>query len=137
MKNLDSSLYQHLKILVAEDNDINRLIVKSILGKWGNEMKLAQNGNEVLAYIQSEPFDLVLMDIQMPEKDGIAATIEIRQLEDTSKKNIPIIALTANGLIGEAKKYIDSGMNGYLIKPFTENQLLMKIHEVFTEPKES
>lgn len=112
-----------LKVLLAEDNEVNQLLAKGILRYWGLETKVAVTGYEVLEFLNNEDFDLVLMDIQMPEKSGIEAAREIRNLPDFKKKNIPIIALTANALKGEEKKYIAAGMDDFLTKPFKEGDL--------------
>jgi CheY-like chemotaxis protein/HPt (histidine-containing phosphotransfer) domain-containing protein len=119
-----------LKVLLAEDNEVNQLLAKGILRYWGMETKVAVTGYEVLELINSEDFDLVLMDIQMPEKSGIEAASEIRNLDDIKKKNIPIIALTANALKGEEKKYIAAGMDDFLTKPFKEGDLYEVIERV-------
>jgi CheY-like chemotaxis protein/HPt (histidine-containing phosphotransfer) domain-containing protein len=121
-----------LKVLLAEDNEVNQLLAKSILRFWNFEYKVAITGNQVLDLLTNEDFDLVLMDIQMPEKSGIDAAIEIRALTDEKKKNIPIIALTANALKGEEKKYLEVGMNDYLTKPFKEKELYQVIDRVFS-----
>lgn len=113
----------NLKVLLAEDNEVNQLLAKSILQYWGLESKTATTGNEVLHLINTEEFDVILMDIQMPEKNGIEAAKEIRNLADTKKKNIPIIALTANALKGEESKYRAAGMDDFLTKPFKANDL--------------
>lgn len=113
----------NLKVLLAEDNEVNQLLAKSILQYWGLESKTAVTGTEVLELLQKEDFDIILMDIQMPEKSGIEATTEIRNLLDKKKKNIPIIALTANALKGEEKKYREVGMDDFLTKPFKAKEL--------------
>ncbi|MCZ2224874.1 MAG: response regulator [Chitinophagales bacterium] len=112
-----------IKVLVAEDNEVNKLLIKRMLQHLGITYDVALTGNEVLQLINDNDYDAVLMDIQMPDKNGIDATIEVRNLTSDKKKNIPIIALTANGLKGEEKKYEAVGMNGYLTKPFKENEL--------------
>jgi CheY-like chemotaxis protein len=84
----------------------------------------------VLSLMEKENFDIVLMDIQMPEKSGIEAANEIRKLKDTKKKNVPIVALTANALKGEEKKYIAAGMDDFLTKPFKERELYDVIERV-------
>lgn len=123
-----------LKILLAEDNEINLLLARSILQYWGFEARVAVNGNEVIDLMQQEDFDIVLMDIQMPEKSGIDAAREIRAMTDPVKNKIPIIALTANALKGEEQKYFAVGMNDYLTKPFTEKELYAVIDRVY-QPK--
>ena len=113
----------NIRVLLAEDNEVNQLLANSILMHWGLETRIANTGNEVIELLNAEEFDLVLMDIQMPEKNGLEATIEIRNLADNRKRNIPIIALTANALKGEEKKYINVGMDDFLTKPFKEKDL--------------
>lgn len=120
-----------LKILLAEDNEVNQLLARGILRYWGLDAKTAATGFEVLKLIENEDFDLILMDIQMPDKSGIEAAGEIREMKDAKKRNIPIIALTANGLKGEEKKYIAAGMDDFLTKPFKENDLYEVIERVY------
>ncbi len=112
-----------LKILLAEDNEVNQLLTKGMLQFLGFKSKIACSGIEVMELIEKENFDLVLMDIQMPGKNGFDTTKEIRNLPDIHKRNTPIIALTANALQGEESKYFAAGMNGFLTKPFTEAEL--------------
>jgi CheY-like chemotaxis protein len=119
-----------LKVLLAEDNEVNQLLARSILQYWGIESKTAVTGHEVLELMDKEDFDVVLMDIQMPEKSGIEAAKDIRNLADLKKRKVPIIALTANALKGEEKKYIAVGMDDYLTKPFKENELYEVISRV-------
>lgn len=120
-----------LRILLAEDNEVNQLLTSGMLEFLGFRIKVASTGNEAVAFIGKEDFDLVLMDIQMPEKNGFEATKEIRSNHDHNRRNIPIIALTANALQGEEKKYLAAGMNGFLTKPFTESGLYEIIAEVY------
>ncbi len=124
-----------LKVLIAEDNEMNKLLLSSVLSNWGIEFKMATNGIEVIDLMQNHDFDLILMDIQMPEKDGVEATVEIRKFLDERKKNIPIIALTANAVKGEEKKYFEVGMNGFLTKPFNEKDLFEIVNEVLKAHK--
>ncbi len=115
--------FKNLKFLLAEDNEVNQLLGKGILRNWGVETTIAENGFEVLQLLAAADFDLVLMDIQMPGMSGIEASVAIRNLHDCTKKNIPIIALTANALKGEEKKYLAAGMDDYLTKPFNQADL--------------
>jgi len=121
---------KQLKVLLAEDNDINQLLANKILQHFGFNAKTANNGKEAVQMLLDEDFDVILMDIQMPVKNGIEAAADIRALADERKKNIPIIALTANALKGEEEKYFAVGMNGYLTKPFKEKELYETISGV-------
>ncbi|HVX51306.1 MAG TPA: response regulator, partial [Chitinophagaceae bacterium] len=130
-----------VKVLLAEDNDINQLLANKILQHFGFEAKTANNGNEAIQLLLQDDFDVVLMDIQMPVKNGIEAAAEIRAMADAKKRNIPIIALTANALKGEEQKYFAVGMNGYLTKPFKEKELYEAISGIlpaeYLEPAEA
>jgi PAS domain S-box-containing protein len=121
----------NLKILLAEDNEINQLLARSVLQYWGFESKTASNGIEAIQMLEQEHFDLILMDIQMPGKNGVDATIEIRKMANESKRNIPIIALTATNMKGEEQKYLSAGMNDYITKPFKEQELYNVISRVY------
>lgn len=118
------------KILVAEDIELNQFLVKTMLESWGGSVDIAVNGKEAVEKVKDNTYDLILMDIQMPEMDGITATKHIRELNNNEKANIPIIAFTANTLQGDAKLYKDAGMNDYITKPYTEEKLHEKINEV-------
>ena len=115
------------RVLVAEDVELNQYLAKHILESWDFEVVIANNGKEALDHLQQASFDCILMDVQMPEMDGIEATQHIRLLPDPVKSSIPIIALTANALKGDSEKYISAGMNDYLAKPFDEVKLFMVI----------
>ena len=117
----------HKKILVAEDVELNQYLAKHILESWDFEVVIANNGKEALDVLKQESFDCILMDVQMPEMDGIEATQHIRKLPDPVKAGIPIIALTANALKGDSEKYLAAGMNDYLAKPFDEERLFRVI----------
>lgn len=123
----------NIKVLIAEDNEVNKLLAKRMLEHWGLTYKTAHTGFEVLELVQAEDFDVILMDIQMPDKNGIDAAKEIRSLADEKKKHIPIIALTANALKGEEKKYQDVGMNDFLTKPFKEHELFEVLQRVMNK----
>ena len=119
----DASNPQPLRVLVAEDNPINQRVAQSILLKRGHSVVVASNGLEALEAVQREMFDLILMDIQMPEMDGLEATRMIRSLGDR-RASIPIVALTAHAMKGDDEKCLAAGMNHYLSKPFHKQQLL-------------
>jgi CheY-like chemotaxis protein len=115
------------KILVAEDVELNQQLARHMLEAWGFEVDIAVNGKEALLLVQQNSYDLVLMDIQMPEMDGMEATRQIRLLKDAVKAGIPIVALTANALQGDRERFLAAGMNDYLSKPFTEPNLFQII----------
>ena len=116
-----------LKILVAEDNVVNQKVIQGILQKYNHQIEIAQNGFQVLSALDRENFDLILMDIQMPEMDGFECTHLIRQKERNTGEHIPIIAMTAHALEKERKKCISAGMDAYLTKPIGTQTLLMLI----------
>lgn len=113
-----------LKILVAEDNEINAMIALKFLEKWEAEATHVENGKEALEMLKKKKFDLVLMDLEMPVMDGYEATREIRKL----KSKIPIIALTASAMIDVRNRITQTGMDGFVLKPFKPSDLLEKIH---------
>jgi CheY-like chemotaxis protein/HPt (histidine-containing phosphotransfer) domain-containing protein len=109
------------RILVTDDNEMNRLVASTILEEYGVIVDEAVNGQEAVEKIKNNVYDIVLMDIQMPVMDGVEATQEIRK---NFSKTLPIIALTAFAIKGDNEKFINAGMDDYLSKPFEENQLL-------------
>jgi PAS domain S-box-containing protein len=115
------------KVLVAEDVELNQYLARHILESWDFEVVVVNNGVEALEALERTSFDCILMDVQMPEMDGIEATQRIRRLPDPVKANILIIALTANALKGDSEKYLAAGMNDYLAKPFDEERLFRVI----------
>jgi PAS domain S-box-containing protein len=116
-----------IHVLLAEDNDVNIFLAQSILEDWKFTVDVAQNGLEAYNMVKENEYDIILMDIQMPEMSGIESTRLIRELEDKKKATIPIIALTANALKGDAEKFLNAGMNDYLSKPFEEIKLYSKL----------
>jgi signal transduction histidine kinase/DNA-binding response OmpR family regulator len=107
----------HLRILLAEDNPVNQALMLRLLQKLGHVPVLATNGREVLVMLQSQGFDLVFMDVQMPELDGLAATAEIRRREQASGEHLPVVAMTAHALKGDRERCLAAGMDGYIAKP--------------------
>jgi signal transduction histidine kinase/ActR/RegA family two-component response regulator len=116
-----------LSVLVAEDNQVNRIVIEAFLGKLGHSATFANDGLEVLAELRQQAFDLILMDVLMPELDGIETTQKIRS---ENKQEIPIIAITANALEGDRQKCLEAGMNGYVTKPVTLAALSNEIEKV-------
>ena len=113
-----------LRILVAEDNAVNRTVAQRMLEKFGHSVAIAENGAAAVAAAETQPFDLILMDIQMPEMDGMEATAAIRQRELATGCHIPIIAMTAHAMKGDEEKCLAGGMDGYLCKPIQRLRLL-------------
>jgi CheY-like chemotaxis protein len=121
-------VFEHpLHILVAEDNVINQKLASALLNKLGHEVTLANNGQEAIDLWSKNPYDLILMDVQMPEMDGTEATIRIRALEAQTGQHIPIIALTANAMSGDRVRYLDAGMDDYITKPIVFKRLELAI----------
>lgn len=115
-----------MRVLLVEDNDINRLYAKSILKNWQSETETAENGLVAIEKLKNEWFDVVLMDVQMPVMDGYETTKAIRQMEHP-KNAVPIVALTANATKMDAEKCYSAGMNDFLPKPFTPDDLYRKL----------
>ena len=132
-----SSQLKGLRILLAEDNTMNQKLVIMILKKFDVQIDLAETGIEALKAIKSNEYDMVLMDIQMPEMDGIEATKIIRNDFSEDKKNIPIIALTAHAFQEELDKCIEVGMNACVIKPIETNLFLKTIVANVQKSKQS
>lgn len=117
-----TSKFPGKRALVVEDYFVNQEVTQEILELMGLEVRIAENGLEALDFYKKERFDLILMDIQMPEMDGYQTTREIRKSENEDT-HIPIIALTANALSGDAKKCLDAGMDDYISKPIEAERL--------------
>jgi len=114
---------KELNILLAEDNRVNQVVATRILGKMGHAITVANNGVETLSLLAASKFDLVLMDIQMPQMDGIAATKSIRTREMKTNSHLPIIAMTAHAMKGDRERCIEAGMDGYVSKPINIEDL--------------
>ncbi len=120
-----------LSILLAEDNRVNQIVATKMLEKMGHHIEIANNGLEAVEAIQKKKFNLILMDIQMPDMDGIVATSTIRKMEHQAgrsqdTRSIPIIALTANAMKGDRERFIGAGMDDYVPKPI-KKQLLFDV----------
>jgi signal transduction histidine kinase/CheY-like chemotaxis protein len=112
-----------LRVLLAEDNLVNQRLTTRLLEKRGHYVTVAGNGREAVAALEKESFDLVLMDVQMPEMDGVEATAAIRGMEKGSGNHLPIVALTAHAMKGDREKCLAGGMDGYLTKPIRPQEL--------------
>ena len=124
-----SDMVEGLRILVAEDNDVNQLVITAMLTQMGHTCEVARDGLEVVAKVRSKHYDLVLMDIHMPNLDGMAATRQIRAL-GTSVANIPIIAVTANVMVEDREAYIEAGMDDHVSKPVEAKEVTRAIARV-------
>jgi signal transduction histidine kinase/CheY-like chemotaxis protein len=111
------------RILLAEDNPVNQVVAVRLLERRGHQVTVAANGREAVAAVEREPFDLVLMDVQMPEMDGFEATAAIRQAETGSGRHLPVFAMTAHAMKGDAERCRTAGMDGYLPKPIRPGDL--------------
>jgi len=127
------------KILLVEDNAINQLIVSTCLRKWGMMVTVANHGKEALVLIQSRDFQLVLMDLQMPEMDGYESTSKIRSMEDPYFKTVPIISFSASSMIDTKEKALQYGMTDFIGKPLMMDELRNKIdtYTMHTHVKQS
>ncbi len=123
---------QNLKILLAEDNKINQKVADIMLQKFGHTIEIVENGKLAVEKFKENKYDIIFMDIQMPVKDGLSATQEIRELEQNRNSKITIIAMTANALEEERKEYLHSGFDEIITKPFSENQLKEILETVYT-----
>jgi signal transduction histidine kinase/ActR/RegA family two-component response regulator len=119
-----------LRVLVAEDNRVNSLLIRKLLEKRGHAVDTCSNGGEALEHLAHERYDVVLMDVQMPEMDGFEATAEIRRREAGKGRRTPIVALTAHAMRGDRERCLEAGMDGYVSKPVDAPRLFEVIGEV-------
>jgi signal transduction histidine kinase/AmiR/NasT family two-component response regulator len=124
------------KVLAAEDNEVNQLVLKTLLSQAGLEPTVVADGRQALEAWRREPWDLILMDIQMPEMDGLAATAAIREEERAGgRPHTPIIALTADALTHQTATYRAAGIDGFVAKPIEAARLFEAINEAVTQPE--
>jgi PAS domain S-box-containing protein len=126
-----------LKVLLAEDSAVNQKLAVSLLKRAGHEVIVAGDGLEAVAAVEREKFDLVLMDVQMPELDGFGATKQIRERERTTGGHVPIIAVTAHAMKGDRERCLAAGMDGYISKPIRSVELHQAIDEIAGAGKDS
>ena len=119
---------RNLRVLLAEDNPVNQRLVVKLLQKQGHRVVVTSNGREALTALDSQRFDLILMDVQMPEMDGFEAAGHIREREKTDGGHVPIIALTAHALKGDCERCLEAGMDAYVAKP-VQSRLLFEAIE--------
>jgi CheY-like chemotaxis protein len=123
---------QPLRILLVEDNLINQKVASLMLKKKGHVVVTVNNGREAIETLADQEFDAVLMDVQMPEMDGLQATAAIRAREEGTDRHLPILAVTAHAMQGDREHCLGAGMDGYLSKPIQSAQLLQALEEVLS-----
>jgi CheY-like chemotaxis protein len=123
---------QGLRILLAEDNPINQKLAVVLLQKAGYSVDAVENGAQALERVQSNPYNVVLMDVQMPEMDGLEATHRIREMERGTGQHVPIIAMTAHAMQGDRERCLESGMDDYVSKPL-EPKVLFNVLERWSQ----
>jgi two-component system sensor histidine kinase/response regulator len=129
----EPSAGQGLQLLLVEDNAVNQKLAIRLLEKMGHQVALAVNGREAVDMFQRQFFNLILMDIQMPIMSGVEATLKIRELEKGSSAHIPIVAMTAHAMAGDADRYLASGMDGYVSKPIRVETLCSEINRLVND----
>jgi CheY-like chemotaxis protein len=116
-------------ILLVEDNFVNQRLATALLEEAGHTVVLASSGTEALAALSRHSFDLVLMDVQLPDMDGIAATAAIRAQESASGRHLPILAMTANAGVEDRERCLAAGMDGFIAKPISYQELVTRIED--------
>jgi CheY-like chemotaxis protein len=122
-----------LRILLAEDNLVNQKLASCLLEKRGHIVVTAADGRQALERLETESFDLVLMDVQMPEMDGFEATDAIRKKEGATGRHLPIVAMTAHAMRGDRERCLAAGMDGYVSKPIIAEELLRVVEKVISD----
>ncbi|HHX17949.1 MAG TPA: response regulator, partial [Clostridium sp.] len=130
-----NKLNRKLKVLIVEDDEVNQMVLSKAIKGEGHLVSTANNGVEALNLIKEKKFDLILMDIQMPEMDGIETTKRIREMENGTYEHVPIIAITAHALKGDREKFLLSGMDSYIAKPIKFEELFSIINDIFNIQK--
>ena len=123
------------RILLAEDHPVSQRLAVKLLEKQGHEVSVAANGAEALELFARRDFDLVLMDVEMPEMDGLAATRAIREQEQAGSRHVPIVAMTAHALKGDSERFLAAGMDGYISKPIRAQDLAAVIESTLASAK--
>jgi CheY-like chemotaxis protein len=126
-----------LRVLLAEDSVVNQKLAVGLLRKRGYQITVASDGEEAVRVFQAQPFDLVLMDVEMPRLDGLNATQVIREYERQAGTHIPIIAMTAHAMKGDREKCLAAGMDGYVAKPVRQKDVFEAIEQFFPELRPS
>jgi CheY-like chemotaxis protein len=130
----DSQILRGVRVLVAEDNSVNVFVVSQFLRKWGVDFDVVGNGRQALEQLQQHAYDLVLMDLQMPEVSGYEATRTLRALPDERLRRLPVLALTASARLGLEERVDLAGFTDYVGKPFKPDELFAKIAQYVSRP---
>jgi CheY-like chemotaxis protein len=123
-----------LNILVAEDNSVNQVLAVRLLEKRGHTVTVVSGGRQALEAVAAQQFDLVLMDVEMPEMDGLQATVAIRAREKSTGQHLPIIAMTAHAMKGDKERCLGAGMDAYVAKPIHTPELFETIESICNLP---
>ena len=123
------------RLLLAEDNVVNQKLAVAVLERWGHSVLVVEDGRAALAAVAREGFDLVLMDVQMPNMDGLRATAEIRESERHTGGHVPIVAMTARTMFGDRERCLEAGMDAYVAKPFELEELFAVVESVLARTK--
>lgn len=119
-----------MRVLLAEDNPVNQVLATRILEKLGHKVQVVNNGRAAFERAVAEDFDLVVMDVQMPEMDGLEATVAIREAEANSNRHVPILAMTAHAMKGDRERCLSAGMDGYVTKPIRVEALKQAMEDL-------
>jgi CheY-like chemotaxis protein len=123
-------LARSLRVLVVEDTSFNQTLIRRLLHRWGHRAAIAPNGRQAVDLLSTQSFDLVLMDVLMPEMNGFEATRAIRARERGTGRSIPIVAMTARAMQGDRERCLEAGMDDYISKPITPDELLAVINRL-------
>jgi CheY-like chemotaxis protein len=126
-----------MQVLLVEDNPINQKVAQRLLEKAGHTVVIAGNGKEAIDVLEARPFDLVLMDISMPEMDGLEATARIRQREAGGTNRLPIVAFTAHAMVGDRERCIAAGMDAYVTKPVAPTLLFQAMADALAVTRQA
>ena len=133
MRSTEPAPSNGLRILVVEDDSISRTLATNILTRNGYSVATARDGSEAVEMFSREPFDLVLMDVSMPNMSGLEAAVSIRKLEQSSNRHTPLVALTAHAMVGDRERCLLAGMDEYITKPIRSKDLLAAISRLTAE----
>ena len=126
---LKNASFENKTILVAEDNKTNQMLIELLLSEFGINVKIANDGLEAENIFKEESFDMVLMDIDMPNKNGLEAMKDINEFQSIREIQTPIVALTANAVSGDRERFIKEGFDEYLAKPIDDEALQKVLHK--------